>query len=432
MIIMKIIINIFSAVIQLLTISVFFNIYGVKRDLPRYLGIIFKILFLIISVLSIQFIEIQLMFTIVIMCSITLYSLLYRMSILKRGMCIAIICILLIISEILFGTLYCVIYNITIEDTQNNLLIYMQIVVLSKLSLYVVFKTGNYYINRQKDSLSNKSVYALIILPITSFVVLYALSQNVYVNDNLWVKFTVFIAAIMLIASNLLVYGIFDFMIKQKHKERELEFQAMKLENEKQYYEDLSERTLLSNKTLHDVKNKIFAIKSYMETDINKAHENIDSIFEIAVKSRTLKITGIVALDNLLNHKKANAKAIGAEMKIVILSSKIKDYNVIDLCIIFGNLIDNAIEACAKIDNKKDKCIDIEIKQNNNYLSISIINDVEQGIIPNSNIRTTKKNKLIHGFGLSNVKEIVNKYNGIMRYNIKNDKFIINVFIESI
>ena len=87
--------------------------------------------------------------------------------------------------------------------------------------------------------------------------------------------------------------------------------------------------------------------------------------------------------------------------------------NPVDLCIIFGNMIDNAIEACEKISVEKNKIINISAKQQQDYMFITITNPVVENIkIKNNIIPSTKDDKKMHGIGIYSVKQILDKHYG--------------------
>ncbi|MBQ8235750.1 MAG: ATP-binding protein, partial [Clostridia bacterium] len=83
----------------------------------------------------------------------------------------------------------------------------------------------------------------------------------------------------------------------------------------------------------------------------------------------------------------------------------------IDFAIIIGNLLDNAIEATAKIKEPKSKTIEVFIEATNHHVLISITNPVDKDINVHQ-IDTTKKDQKNHGFGLLSVRKIVDRYKG--------------------
>ena len=104
-----------------------------------------------------------------------------------------------------------------------------------------------------------------------------------------------------------------------------------------------------------------------------------------------------------------------------------------DLCVIFSNALDNAIEACDKIlDDSKDKYISVNVTYINSFCFIKIENSkINEINIKNNNFITNKKDKFMHGIGLKNIKDTVYKYNGEIKIEFDDDKFVIK-FIFSL
>lgn len=92
----------------------------------------------------------------------------------------------------------------------------------------------------------------------------------------------------------------------------------------------------------------------------------------------------------------------------------------LELCLIFLNLLDNAIEAEKNIDAP---IIKLNIFQNAGYVCFKIENIVDKNILAiNPGLNTTKNNKRIHGIGLKSVREIIDNHDGI--FNItQNDRW---------
>ena len=96
---------------------------------------------------------------------------------------------------------------------------------------------------------------------------------------------------------------------------------------------------------------------------------------------------------------------------------------------LFGNLLDNALEACEKINDKK-RWIKIKIKKKNLLLYIEIANALEE--MPKQiqkEFVSNKKDNGLHGYGMKNIQDIVKKYDGIFEYKVYEDHLIFMISI---
>lgn len=103
------------------------------------------------------------------------------------------------------------------------------------------------------------------------------------------------------------------------------------------------------------------------------------------------------------------------------IASFMKEY---DAYALFDNLIDNAIEAVTKIENKDKRVISLNINDKNNTMIIECSNYYEGEIKErDGSLQTTKKHSAYHGLGISSIKKIVNKYNGSYKKEYGDGKF---------
>lgn len=121
----------------------------------------------------------------------------------------------------------------------------------------------------------------------------------------------------------------------------------------------------------------------------------------------------------------------GEKVKLIIegeLSKEIKieDY---DLCILFSNLMSNAVEACERL-SVLDKIIDIRTYTELDKMYILIKNPIEWELdldIPRQT--TTKEDKTAHGYGISNIQRVVEKYKGMINFYVKEEMFCVEIML---
>ena len=104
----------------------------------------------------------------------------------------------------------------------------------------------------------------------------------------------------------------------------------------------------------------------------------------------------------------------------------------IDITTIFGNLLDNAIEATEKVEPSK-RAISLNINQKGKLVLIYIYNTYQENLkIENNKLITTKKDSFNHGFGLKSIENIVKKYNGDLKISTNNNIFELNIILQNI
>lgn len=195
------------------------------------------------------------------------------------------------------------------------------------------------------------------------------------------------------------------------------------------YYNDLNEKNLEMRKFRHDNQNMLLIIQSMiMEGKNEQALEYIRKMQDMQANTKACVETGNFIADALISSKQKYAKQNDIDLTYTgfIPSDKLDD---IEMTIVLSNLIDNAIEACAKQTGQQT--ITIESVYQKNLWVLAIKNPIEKEVkIRNNHISTSKSNKKIHGLGIMNVKSVVNKYKGRFSLESTENLFTAKIIIE--
>lgn len=219
---------------------------------------------------------------------------------------------------------------------------------------------------------------------------------------------------------------IMYFVVQQMSKDNQtkLEYELMK-EKEK-YSKESMEIIKRSNEELrefkHDLKNYLLPLQEAMETmpqsEMAKVWEKINQKIEDV---QTLIQTGNSYVDSMINKKITLARSEKVDVKCTILS-KMEGIDDLEFCSVFGNLMDNAIEAERKVIEKKEIIIFVEEKMG--YLRLEIQNKIEKSVLnENSSLNTTKKDTSSHGIGHKSIKRTMQKVGGALKYYETGDLF---------
>ena len=164
----------------------------------------------------------------------------------------------------------------------------------------------------------------------------------------------------------------------------------------------------------HDYHNHLQAIKAHLALNqIPELYTYLDKLENDLKSVDTIFKTGNLMLDAILNSKITLASSL--KIRVVAKAEAPEQLHVseIDLCVILGNLIDNASEACLKIENVEDRFIRIYIGVIKKQLYISVSNSVGGEMKKINKEYFTTKNKN-HGFGIKRINAIVDKYGGFV------------------
>ena len=193
---------------------------------------------------------------------------------------------------------------------------------------------------------------------------------------------------------------------------------------QKQHYEHMLLQYEELRKFRHDVKNHMLALNSMCTSEDNSQIKKYLSQLTNEVSSKKpVEYTGNRELDAVIAPfvLEAESKNIKVQFKGRVSDNVAID--MFDMCTIISNLLNNAIEACEKIQEDK-RIIEFEIAGYNSQIFISVSNsyDMESIINQKQKFITTKEDKQNHGIGLENVSRTVKKYDGDMRISQENER----------
>ena len=233
------------------------------------------------------------------------------------------------------------------------------------------------------------------------------------------------VAIMSLIFYILVMYSI--YLEKSRMHERFVsECQKNTLNSQKEQIDAILESEKKLRACRHDFKAHIYALSSLAEAgDTEGIKKYCGGLVEDSEKYSKAIISGNVAVDGILGRcaDMCAEKGIIFTHQVALLeNNKADDY---ELCIIFSNIMNNAIEACESGDEIRLVCYPY-----NDVLCILQKNPIHKELkYENGKLVTTKEDKELHGHGLDNVKTVINKYDGHMDIKVEDGNFSIELLL---
>lgn len=268
----------------------------------------------------------------------------------------------------------------------------------------------------------------LIVIDIVLFVLVKEYHSKLEALSRGDVSIKVGITSISLLSILVIAMIILVLVTKNIMIQKENEILIVRDELIRQNYLELEESYEQSRRLIHDMKNHFLILKNYEQ---QKNYEGIrDYLMEVEKSYKETTIhswTGNHIVDLIIEQKHKLAKGKGIEYQVNIVPVQSWNLNDSELCSLFGNLLDNAIEACEKIENG-DKTIWIEVKKQGQLLFIKVENTISEiPIMRNNRPISNKTDNKNHGYGVKNVDRIIKKYDGEILYQVKNNVFQVNI-----
>jgi len=265
-----------------------------------------------------------------------------------------------------------------------------------------------------------KLMLPLLVCPVFSIVMFYCvfiICRSAYRSFEPAAVFTM----IGMIYINIVVFWYFDRIKSAFEYKRKSEAAELKIELQKQYFEILDEHQQATDALWHDMKKHINLMKLLINEGQHKITSEYIHQLEAQMDSKVKIIrTEYPVLSALLTEQEQRAKKANIAFDIDVRLASDMRIAPVDLCVILGNLFDNAFEACLFLEVEIVKYIKISIVQRNNAVAIKVENSFFPAMQPE---RRSGK----HGIGLRNVRQTANKYGGKIDVATDNGAFMVSI-----
>lgn len=220
------------------------------------------------------------------------------------------------------------------------------------------------------------------------------------------------------------IFLIYFVQIKGKEKERLLNMRNDMMEAN---YQGLQKAYDTNRMLQHDNKNHMLAMYELIKENKNEEALNyIDKWMALSKNFLAEICSGNEIIDIIVNSKvnEAKEKHINFEYDVELVGNiQIED---VDMCALLANLMDNAIEACEKIEH--DSWIYLKISRKNDTLLILLSNSISKEMLQKKSFfETEKENPHLHGWGMKSIENVIHKYDGEFEKIQKEDRLEIFV-----
>lgn len=262
---------------------------------------------------------------------------------------------------------------------------------------------------------------------IVSFILINILTSWIYHYENGMLQnhmgyyiYGIFSSILLLIIQ----YGMLD--LTEALREKNIMYDMMR--NMEIQYQNLKENIELLNEKYHDF--KYVLLESAKENEKENNEEYINKSLQLIEDYQNMFQTGCEAMDVLLTEKSTICRKNNIILTCFIDGKLLSYMKSEDVYILFGNAMDNAIEALLKLQEDAQKTIFLEVKRKNNFITINMENPCGDGISFEKGIPiTSKKDTMFHGIGTKSMNYIVKKYGGNMVMKCVNNIFMVQCII---
>lgn len=408
----------------------FYMLYGAlyekRENINNWIYYMFYALFALVSDVSFWFLGGTLLNIIILYLSSVGLSFLYKCDIKTRIATPLFVFTINILIEMIVWYLTNLTFNISAIEQANTPNIWILGAILSKTILLIVINFVRLRLKNRK--LFENRIYWLlfIVVFLPTALIDYLLFRLTLTITEPVVSILAIVGSLGLIISSFVVLFLYEkFAIQSEIINREQQYEQQ-LKSQSKHLDDILVMQNQIKSFRHDIKNHWVALSGYFSNgDYEGGKKYIEQISGAFSEGETID-TGNIALDAIISTKKALADEKGIRFDATVQIPEQIPVDAADICIIFGNSLDNAIEACEKIKSDK-KYIKLSVIYEDNSILCKVVNTVESK--HKITLKTTKKDKSNHGFGFDNIKQSLSKYNHLMKIDQNDNEFILSFVI---
>lgn len=295
---------------------------------------------------------------------------------------------------------------------------------------FVTYFVAAHVLSRRMSNVGNmqlKNGAALVIVALTvAFDIVISAVVSDYGGNNFDKAYILLLDCTNVFCCMLALYQQFS-MAKMHKMSDDLEVVERMWAQSKQQYDSTRVNIDLINMKCHDLKHQVRTIgrQNALNPVAVGEIERIIDMYDSGVQ------TGNEALDTILTEKSLYCNRNDIALGCMADGKALGFIAETDLYSLFGNLIDNAIEAVSKLDIDR-RVVGVSVKRVNSFVSVNVHNYYDGALVFDGDLpKTTKADKIYHGYGMKSVKLLVEKYGGDIKVRAENGVFNVDILFNA-
>lgn len=339
------------------------------------------------------------------------------------------------VAELIAGAFISLIFSISIEVGRTGIYDTIGMILSKSLTLMIIV-----FIRVKKHQLLSgkyrKQFWIILIIPITTIaIILLQTKYLVQIPASDYLTLGIALACYTaLMVSNVVVFDIIDNLCTIMVQDSKIDMLEELIAQQSEQYSHFFKHTQEVQKVKHDYQNFLIGLATELRCNhIQNAIADVEQEYtSISGSSLPLHVeSGNHTIDALISAKQPIAASKDIRFHTHFYLPHPIEISLVDLAIMVGNAIDNAIDATEHVTSEAERIIDISLVMKGNSLIITIKNPVLKDV-DMSELKTTKKEPELHGFGIISIRNIASKYHGNAIFSCQNGTFTTNIHLNNI
>lgn len=424
----------FSSIFEIIIILTFLDGFLEEKEVPRIKQItVFIIAFIqLVMVCSFLYNIPNALIVNFLLVSIFISKMLFKGKLNTHIFTCVLLLAILVVTELASVSVLILSLDLEAEIFRSDPLFKLIAVTIKNILSFMAVKIICMYKKSYVTETGRKYFFLLLSIPVISIVIAMII-LDLLVKYRITDTFFVLIAYICLMYVNAIVFSIYEMILDQVEKNYNYRLIEKQLELQLNHYNKLAENREVLSEVIHDFKNHLNCIYNlYKYEKKNELGNYIKNLISITDTEKIID-TGNPVIDAVLSEKIDIADKMGIKLvRELYLPSNIEIKHT-DLCIVLGNSLDNAIEACKRItDSSIPKEIKLYMNYRDKYMIIVVTNTCDKPPVKSGRFyKSSKPSPELHGLGLQSIDRTVKKYNGNMVIKYDNNLFELEIVMST-
>ena len=344
---------------------------------------------------------------------------LYQGSFLSHAFAAFLLLIVGVASEAIVVAVYSVVLQIELAQIRENDLYLAIGMFISKMLCLLIIGIIVYYANKRKSS-HLKTIWRIIPLlfcQLILIVIIVAVFFNAYQSYGILSNLDI-VKIIGILFVSIFIYTYYDIMTRVEEFKYMNDLAKIQLDNHIKYYNHVREQEEVLISIEHDCRQFVAVLDNLIKAGYTEEAIEYKASFEKFIdKNINLAFSPHPVVSAIINNCIRRSKNLGVSGEYDIRIPKTLEISDVDLTIILGNVLENAIKALELVADNLEKVLKIKLIQNDNFLLFEVVNTCSPEEV------TKKTKKKYQGYGLKNAETCVLKYSGEFFTKQEDNKF---------
>lgn len=306
-------------------------------------------------------------------------------------------------------------YELMAECTVYRILI----LIICRIAEYAIFK---FILHLKDDYVLTKTEWSLLIaMSILNWINITLITNSALVYPN--VIDNLFYCVLLVVGINVI---IFYFLLKiNKQSIQNMDYALLQMQYQNAKNSETKMKSIYDNnlRLKHDLEKHFQALGALAKAENTaEIREYLDSVYQNTLGSvQKLVFTSSDVFNAVVNIRLDLCKQKGIYPIINVSDEAVMQIKNQDMAVLFGNILDNAIEAAQYAENK---VIEFKVNIKNEFVSIYVANTFNEKYSDITFFKTTKPDSKKHGYGMKNINRIIEESNGHIKIGITNENMV--------